>query len=315
MPIEKSRLRASTRTRWLQAWHRRALLAGLTGLMVVLGSLLGPLTPAAAAEGWDWPLEPPEVVHEFDPPDNPYGSGHRGVDLAGSVGQAVSAPSSGVVTFAGVIAGRGVVVVSHGAVRSTLEPVVAEVVVGMPVGAGERVGTLQGFAHHCDSPCLHWGVLRGDTYLDPLDFVGAGPSRLLPWWDDAALANALTPRAPGVGSNGSTTGKPSTTDRAVPQAETAWITEQADDGEPAGVDASATTGVSTRGSSTHDAETATDLLSLTRHRKPGSADVEGTGDGGPKAGDGTGMVAAAVISMAGGALAGGLVLRALRSRR
>lgn len=184
MPVDKPRLRARTRT-WLgRAGLRRCLLAGTAGLVLFLCSLLGQLTPAAAAEGWGWPLEPPEVVHEFDPPDDPYGSGHRGVDLAGSVGQDVTAPSAGVVTFAGVIAGRGVVVVSHGSVRSTLEPVAAEVVVGMPVGAGERVATLQGFAHHCDSPCLHWGVLRGDTYLDPLDFVGAGPSRLLPWWDD-----------------------------------------------------------------------------------------------------------------------------------
>ncbi len=35
---------------------------------------------------------------------------------------------------------------------------------------------------HCSSTCLHWGLKRGDTYLDPLLLVGGGESvlRLLP---------------------------------------------------------------------------------------------------------------------------------------
>ncbi len=155
-------------------------------------------------------MQPPQVVNEFDPPDNPYGSGHRGVDLAGSVGQVVLAPSTGAVTFAGAIAGRGVVVVDHGAVRSTFEPVVAEVVVGATVGSGDQLGTLQAFGHHCDLPCLHWGVIKGDTYLDPLDFVGAGPSRLLPWWDDAAREGAFQASDPMTSRGGDSPGGRST---------------------------------------------------------------------------------------------------------
>ena len=133
-----------------------------------------------------WPLRPePEVVARFDPPASPYGPGHRGVDLLGDAGQPVRAALAGTVTYAGPLAGRGVVVVSHGATRTTYEPVAARVSVGDAVARGGVIGTLQPFASHCaPRSCLHWGWLRGETYLDPLRLVGAGPVRLLPLWRD-----------------------------------------------------------------------------------------------------------------------------------
>jgi murein DD-endopeptidase MepM/ murein hydrolase activator NlpD len=131
-----------------------------------------------------WPLQPePEVVRGFDPPDSPYGRGHRGVDLLGTVGQPVLAALPGKVTFAGALAGRGVVVVNHGDTRTTYEPVAATVAVGAPVAAGTQVGTLELAGSHCfPRACLHWGWIEGETYLDPLRLVGAGPMRLLPLW-------------------------------------------------------------------------------------------------------------------------------------
>src|SRR5690348_3079436 len=78
-----------------------------------------------------WPLDPqPEVVTGFDPPSSPWGSGHRGVDLLGRPGQSVRAAVAGTITFAGTLAGRGVVVVDHGGTRTTYEPVAALVSVG-----------------------------------------------------------------------------------------------------------------------------------------------------------------------------------------
>ncbi|HEU4514727.1 MAG TPA: M23 family metallopeptidase [Nocardioidaceae bacterium] len=157
-------------------------------LAVGLPAPIPPLPPPAAgalqqspAEGV-WPLDPqPAVVERFSPPLSPYGAGHRGVDLAGRAGQVVRAAAGGRVTFAGSLAGRGVVVVSHGATRTTYEPVRASVAVGTLVAAGDRLGTLQGFASHCaPAACLHWGLVEGETYLDPLTLVGAGPVRLLP---------------------------------------------------------------------------------------------------------------------------------------
>ncbi|WP_254069660.1 peptidoglycan DD-metalloendopeptidase family protein [Pimelobacter simplex] len=160
-----------------------------------------PALPArAAAPGsvdpvGTWPLTPvPAVVRRFDPPDLPYGTGHRGVDLAGRPGQEVRSALPGRVTFAGRIAGRGVVVVGHGPTRTTYEPVTASVSVGASVPAGAVLGRLELAGSHClPNACLHWGWIAGRTYLDPLRLVdAAGPVRLLPLTGE---------RAPEVGSD------------------------------------------------------------------------------------------------------------------
>lgn len=108
--------------------------------------------------------------------------GHRGVDLAATVGQAVLAPTAGRVTWTGVIAGRAVVVVSHdGGLRSTFEPVVASAPVGSAVSRGEAVGVVSATPGHCaPRTCVHWGVLRGETYVDPLSLVQRARVVLLP---------------------------------------------------------------------------------------------------------------------------------------
>lgn len=133
----------------------------------------------------EWPLRPtPTVVRRFDPPSSPWGAGHRGVDLLGSVGQQVRTALPGRVRFAGMLAGRGVLVVDHGATRTTYEPLTALVTVGDRVTAGEPIGLLQLGGSHCwPRACLHWGWIRNadDVYLDPLLLVDQGPVRLLPW--------------------------------------------------------------------------------------------------------------------------------------
>jgi murein DD-endopeptidase MepM/ murein hydrolase activator NlpD len=88
------------------------------------------------------------------------------------------------VTYAGLLAGRGVVTVTHdGGLRTTYEPVTAEVVVGQQVTTGTVIGFLRDEGHASCRPgtaCLHWGLLRGDTYLDPLALITQGRLRLLP---------------------------------------------------------------------------------------------------------------------------------------
>jgi len=141
-------------------------------------------TPGAAAPGrsWVWPLAPqPHVVRSFDAPEMPWGSGHRGVDLLGRKAQQVRAAGAGTVTYAGVLAGRGVVTISHGELRTTYEPVTPTVTVGARVSAGASIGTLASTQSHCaPRTCLHWGLLRGDDYLDPLQLVRPVHPRLLP---------------------------------------------------------------------------------------------------------------------------------------
>jgi murein DD-endopeptidase MepM/ murein hydrolase activator NlpD len=135
-----------------------------------------------AAALFGWPVQPPSVVRPFDPPPQPWHAGHRGVDLAAAPAVVVHAAGAGTVVYAGVIAGRGVVSVAHpGGLRTTYEPVAPTVAVGDVVAAGDELGTLE--AGHLGCPaaaCLHWGLRRGDVYLDPLALLGLGRARLLP---------------------------------------------------------------------------------------------------------------------------------------
>jgi len=158
---------------------------------------LGPGPAVARAEplvgGWGWPLPgPPDLVRGFDPPDTAYGPGHRGVDLAAAPGTPVLAAGAGVVSFAGVVAGRGVVAVQHpDGLRTTYEPLLAMVRVGQPVVRGEVLGTLM--PGHLGCPrlaCLHWGLRQGEAYRDPLSLVRGGPVRLLPWHQAPGAASA-----------------------------------------------------------------------------------------------------------------------------
>jgi murein DD-endopeptidase MepM/ murein hydrolase activator NlpD len=115
-------------------------------------------------------------------PATAYGTGHRGVDLAGAEGAAVLAVEGGTVTHVGRIAGRGTVTVLHGSgIRSTYEPVTTSVRTGAKVAGGAALGRLEVTGSHCLPTCLHLGAVRGRTYLDPLTFLlGGRRVRLLP---------------------------------------------------------------------------------------------------------------------------------------
>jgi murein DD-endopeptidase MepM/ murein hydrolase activator NlpD len=142
----------------------------------------------AARDHWVRPV-PGALVHPFAPPPQDWLAGHRGVDLAATRGEPVAAPGAGVVTFTGFVGGKPLVVVTHdGGLRSTLEPVQASVPRGTVVPAGAVVGTLAAAPGTADNPghcapadCLHWGVRRGERYLDPMVLLGlAEPIVLLP---------------------------------------------------------------------------------------------------------------------------------------
>ncbi len=141
--------------------------------------------------GRTWPVGArPPVLRGWEPPATTYGRGHRGIDLAAATGTPVRAVAAGRVSFAGRVAGKGVVSVDlpgTGAppLRTTYEPVRASVKKGEEVAAGEVVGTVEPTGSHCTRTCVHWGLRRGDTYLDPLSLLPpwlltGGPSRLLP---------------------------------------------------------------------------------------------------------------------------------------
>ncbi len=159
------------------------LALGLPTLVLALPALFLGLTPGHAAAlsppKWGWPLAPTHVVRAFTAPSSTYGPGHRGVDLAGGPEAEVVSPVSGVVTYAGRLAGRPLVAIMRAGWRVDLEPVAPAVQVGDIVTRGQVVGHLVA-GGHCPSSCLHWGVRNPHrVYVNPLSLLN-GTVRLLP---------------------------------------------------------------------------------------------------------------------------------------
>lgn len=164
---------------WISRPDARRTLPGtlagvLPGLLAL--TLVTPLTPAALASAvarptvrwgqWRPPIDAAAVWRPFDPPSSDWLAGHRGVDFEVPRGTAVRAAAAGTVTFAGRVSDRPLVVVDHGALRTSYEPVSASVRPGQHVTRGEVLGS-RGIGGHCADRCLHWGARAGDTYLDP----------------------------------------------------------------------------------------------------------------------------------------------------
>jgi murein DD-endopeptidase MepM/ murein hydrolase activator NlpD len=116
------------------------------------------------------------VIDPYRPPACRWCPGNRGIDFATSPGDPVRAAARGVVAFAGPVAGRLVIVVNHpDGLRTTYDGVAALATsVGVLVQAGDVIGIA--------ADRLHFGVRRGDTYLDPGLFlaVSCPRARLVP---------------------------------------------------------------------------------------------------------------------------------------
>jgi murein DD-endopeptidase MepM/ murein hydrolase activator NlpD len=81
----------------------------------------------------------------------------------------------GRVAYVGLIAGKPVVAIQHASgLRSTYEPVVAEVTVGTQVHGGDRIGVVAdprapgARLGHCSARCLHLGLRSQGVYIDPM---------------------------------------------------------------------------------------------------------------------------------------------------
>lgn len=143
---------------------------------VLLGSTFA--APQAQARALHVRPVPGEVITAYDPPEQNWLPGHRGVDLAAGAGSPVRSSGAGTVHFAGSVAGTPTVSVRHeGRFRTTYQPVQASVERGQEVDKGEIIGALADDSH----PGLHWGALRGQSdYFNPLDLLGRRPIVLKP---------------------------------------------------------------------------------------------------------------------------------------
>lgn len=144
---------------------------------------------AAAAPCWAPPVEG-RVIDEFRQPSCPFCAGNRGIEYRVRADAAVSAVASGVVTWAGRVAGVHYVVVRHGngwrvtygrlATTSLLQ--------GDRIARGSRVGTVSGD--------FYFGIRVGGVYRDPAPHLGrlVGRQRLVP----VDGSRAHRPQAPRV---------------------------------------------------------------------------------------------------------------------
>ncbi len=135
--------------------------------VLALALLFAPWAPAAgdSAVGGAVRPVPGAVVRPFDPPQEPWLPGHRGVDLAAGPGEVVVAALDGTVSFAGSVAGLTWVTIAHGDRLRTTYGVFGElgVVPGQHVVRGRVLGRLVDGADHLD-----WGARLDGAYLDPM---------------------------------------------------------------------------------------------------------------------------------------------------
>jgi hypothetical protein len=144
------------------------------------GTFLPALPPAAPGGAWAWPLpQPHTMTRPFEAPQTQYSAGHRGIDIAAAAGTRVYAAADGVVSFAGVVAGRPLLSIAHpGELVSSIEPVQALVANGEHVSVGQQVG-LVAVGGHCSNACLHLGVRLHGQYVSPLLLLGGIPRAVL----------------------------------------------------------------------------------------------------------------------------------------
>ena len=130
--------------------------------MILLALALTVASTASTASTISYvpPVDAP-IIERFRPPACTWCPGNRGIDYATPPGAPVRASAGGVVTFSGSVAGDRFVVVAHADGLRTTYGYLATAI----VAAGDRVVARQ-LLGTAGGP-LHFGVRRGDVYLDP----------------------------------------------------------------------------------------------------------------------------------------------------
>jgi murein DD-endopeptidase MepM/ murein hydrolase activator NlpD len=139
----------------------------------------GARTAAPSARAWVWPLGGFRIAEPYAAPAHAYGAGHRGIDLEPRHGARVRSPASGVVAFAGTVAGRGVLTIDHGGgLVTTLEPISSQLRPGDAVGRGQDVGDVA-VGGHAAPGTIHFGVRLNGIYINPMRLIGGVPRAVL----------------------------------------------------------------------------------------------------------------------------------------
>lgn len=155
---------------------RKLLLILLVVLPLATAPVIVSPVHARAAGTWVWPVTGP-VIRGYDPPEDPYGSGHRGIDIAVASGTPVRAAEAGTVTFAGTVGGQLFVTVNHGGGLASTYSWVSQLLVRKNdlVAQGQTIA-LSGVGHPGSSVThLHLGAKLGGDYVDPMAYLAPLP--------------------------------------------------------------------------------------------------------------------------------------------
>jgi murein DD-endopeptidase MepM/ murein hydrolase activator NlpD len=135
---------------------------------VLLSSVL---TAVVAGACWLPPVDAP-VVDPFRAPTCVWCPGNRGLDYGTGSGVPVRSVAAGTVSFSGVVAGIGYVVIRHADGRRATYGGVTDVTVraGARVPARAVVGVT--------AADLHFGLRDGDRYVDPTPLLGRPATRI-----------------------------------------------------------------------------------------------------------------------------------------
>ncbi|MFT8787479.1 MAG: hypothetical protein ABF806_02850 [Bifidobacterium psychraerophilum] len=148
------------------------------GLPFHTSAVRSPLLQAAGERGCRarllWPVKHPKMLRAFDPPEQPWLAGHRGVDLGIEMGEQLFAPASGTIAFSGKVAGKDVVTLLCEPWLLSFEPAVSDLAVGSAVERSTGFAVAVGSSDHCGDECLHWGVRdAAGNYRNPESLAGS----------------------------------------------------------------------------------------------------------------------------------------------
>lgn len=132
---------------------------------------------AGTVGGYAWPCNGIRwITSMFGGRESPGGIGstnHKGVDIGTPMGTPVLAAKSGQVTWASWYGGYGeCIIIKHGKGNSTLYGHLSgyNVSMGDTVTQGQVIG-YSGSTGNSTGPHLHFGVMEGDTWVDPLNYL------------------------------------------------------------------------------------------------------------------------------------------------
>lgn len=155
--------------RCLAVWRRRAArrLLGPIAVMALAAPLAYPAGAADADERLMFrpPVDAP-VTDPFRPPQDPYGSGNRGIEYDTEPGDVVRAAAAGAVVFSGAVAGSLHVTIDHGGGLVSSYSYLQRI----SVRAGVEVAPSQVIAIAGER--LHFSVRANGSYVDPFGFIG-----------------------------------------------------------------------------------------------------------------------------------------------